>query len=89
MIFQREKYGGSEEAFKIYGIERISPQLPLDRIAACIPDVRTIDKALINLIQENKKYDIHFEVHREVDGEVILIHSIAELVWEDGVPKKF
>jgi len=79
---------GSEEAFKIYGIERISPQLPLDRIAACIPDVRTIDKALINLIQENKKYDIHFEVHREVDGEVILIHSIAELVWEDGVPKK-
>ncbi|MCJ7684721.1 MAG: response regulator, partial [Desulfobacteraceae bacterium] len=82
------KIWGSEEAFKIYGIERISPQLPLDRIAACIPGARTIDKALIDLIQENKKYDIHFEVHREVDGEVIWIHSIAELVWEDDVPKK-
>ncbi|MBW2205043.1 MAG: PAS domain S-box protein, partial [Deltaproteobacteria bacterium] len=79
---------GSEEAFKIYGIERISPQLPLDRIAACIPDARRIDKALIDLIQENKKYDIYFEIHREIDGEVILIHSIAELVWEDDVPRK-
>ena len=79
---------GSDEAFKIFGIERISPQLPLDKIAACIPDAQKIDKALIDLIQKNKKYDIHFEVHREVDGEAILIHSIAELVWEDGAPKK-
>lgn len=78
----------SEQAFIIYGIERSSPYLPLDRVEACIPESKRVNQALIDLIQNNKKYDIEFEVHREIDGKVILIHSVAELVCEDEVPIK-
>ncbi|OEU60441.1 MAG: hypothetical protein BBJ57_01975 [Desulfobacterales bacterium PC51MH44] len=82
------KVWGSEEAFDIYGIERTSPQLPLDRVEACIPDAQRVNKALIDLIQEKKKYDIEFEVRKEINGETILIHSIAELVLENDIPIK-
>ena len=82
------KIWGSEQAFRIYGIERTSPYLPLDRVEACIPDAPRVGQALVDLIQENKKYDLEFEVRHEVSGQTILIHSIAELVYENGMPVK-
>ena len=82
------KIWGSEQAFRIYGIERTSPYLPLDRVEACIPDAPRVGQALVDLLQENKRYDIEFEVQQEVSGETILIHSIAELVYENGMPVK-
>jgi len=84
----RGEVWGSEQAFQIYGIERTSPYLPLDKVEACIPDAPKVNQALIDLIQKNKKYDIEFEVHREIDEKVILIHSLAELVCNNEVPKK-
>ena len=82
------KIWGSEQAFQIYGIERTSPYLPLDRVEACIPDAARVNQALVDLIQKNKKYDIEFEVRQETTGRTILIHSIAELVYENNVPTK-
>ena len=82
------KIWGSEQAFRIYGIERTSPYLPLDRVEACIPDAPRVGQALVDLIQENKRYDIEFEVQQEVSRQTILIHSIAELVYENGMPVK-
>ena len=79
---------GSEQAFRIYGIERTSPYLPLDRVEACIPDAPRVNQALVDLLQKNKRYDIGFEVRQEVNGQTILIHSIAELVYENGIPVK-
>ena len=40
------------------------------------------------LIQENKRYDIEYEVDQEVTGQTILIRSMAELVYENGMPVK-
>ncbi len=82
------KIWGSEQAFRIYGIERTSPYLPLDRVEACTPDTPRVHQALVDLIQENKRYDIEFEVQQEGSGQTILIHSIAELVYENGMPAK-
>ena len=82
------KIWGSEQAFRIYGIERTSPYLPFDRVEACIPDAPRVNQALVDLIQENKRYDIEFEVKQEISGETILIHSIAELVHENDIPVK-
>ncbi len=79
---------GSEEAFVIYGIERTSPTLPLDRVEACTPDAPKVNKPLVDLVQKNKKYDIEFEVFKENSGEKIFIHSVAELIIENGIPKK-
>ena len=82
------KIWGSEQAFRVYGIERTSPYLPLDRIEACIPDAPRVDQALVDLIQENKSFDIELEVRQEVGGQTIFIHAIAELVYENGMPIK-
>ena len=82
------KIWGSEQAFRIYGIERTSPYLPLDRVEACILEAPRVNQALIDLIQENKSYDIEFEIRQEVGEQTIFIHSIAELVYENGLPIK-
>jgi PAS domain S-box-containing protein len=82
------KIWGSEEVFAIYGIERTSPQLPLDKVEACIPDMPRVNKALADLIQENKKYDIEYEIYRENSGESVFIHSLAELILENDIPIK-
>jgi PAS domain S-box-containing protein len=82
------KVWGSEQAFQIYGIERTSPYLPLERVEACIPDASRVNQALIDLMEKNKPYDIEFEVNQEITGQTIIIHSLAELVYEDGKPVK-
>ena len=79
------KIWGSEQAFRIYGIERTSPYLPLDRVEACINDAPRVYQALVDLIQENKRYDIEFEIRQEVGGQTVFIHSIAELVYEKAL----
>ena len=45
-------------------------------------------QALVDLIQENKPYDIEFWIQQEVSGQAVLIHSIAELVHENDMPVK-
>jgi PAS domain S-box-containing protein len=82
------KVWGSLQAFRIYGIERTSPYLPLERVEACIPDALKVNQALIDLIEKNKPYDIEFEVNQEITGQTIIIHSLAELVYVEGKPVK-
>ena len=79
---------GSEQSFRIYGIERTSPYLPLDRVEACIQDAPGVHQALVDLIQENKRYDMEFEIRQEAGGQTVFIHSTAELVYEKALPVK-
>ncbi len=86
-----KKMWGSEEAFRIYGIERVTPELPLAEIQRCVlPHYRPqMDLALGRLIRREGEYDEEFEIHRVDNGEVRFIHSRAELVLaEDGTPVK-
>ena len=82
------KVWGSGQVFRIYDIERTSPYLPLDRVEACISDAPRVHQALVDLIQENKPYDIEFWIQQEVSGQAVLIHSMAELVYKNDMPVK-
>jgi len=82
---------GSEEAFRIYGLARTSPNLPLAMVQAVVlPQFRPqLNEALQQLISGQGKYDEEFQIRRQDDGKIRYIHSIAELVLDDqGKPTK-
>ena len=86
-----KKIWASEEAFRIYGIERVTPELPLDVAQGCVlPQYRSqMDLALQRLIQQKGEYDEEFQIKRMNDGELRFVHSKAELdLAEDGTPIK-
>jgi PAS domain S-box-containing protein len=81
----------SEEAFRIYGIERTSEFLPLDFVQQrVLPEDRPcMDAALRDLLTGARDYDAQFRIRRDGDGEVRFLHSKAErIVDETGTPVK-
>ena len=78
------KVWGSEEAFRIYGIERKSEFLPLDDVESHIVDAKRVNQALVDLIAKNERYDIEFEIKPENREGLTTIHSIAELVNDEN-----
>ena len=83
------KVWGSEEAFRIYGIERTSEFLPLDAVESHILDAKKVNLALVDLITKRKVYDIEFQIESKDREGVTIIHSMADLVLDsDGNPVK-
>ncbi|MBU2515327.1 response regulator [bacterium] len=80
-------FWGSEQAFEIFGIERDSPYVPRKVVESNIVDIQKFRRALSDLILHNKSYNIEFEIHKD-DGQIVIVRSIAELVWEDDIKKK-
>ncbi|MFZ5946314.1 MAG: sensor domain-containing protein [Bacillota bacterium] len=76
---------GSEEAFRIYGLPRVSPYLPLLQVQeqVDIKDRLVMDEALKDLLEKDSKYDIEFTIARQNDGEKRIIHSRAEAAHDD------
>jgi HD-GYP domain-containing protein (c-di-GMP phosphodiesterase class II) len=76
----------SEEAFRVYGMERATPWLPLEVAQACVlPEYRpSLDDALQRLVQGVGEYDEEFEIRRVDNGEVRFVHSRAELILTDA-----
>jgi PAS domain S-box-containing protein len=79
----------SDEGFHIYGIEVPSDNaLPIDIIETFIPEKEMVHQALIDLINEEKPYDLEFEI-RPPHGRFTIITSKAELIKnETGTPIK-
>ncbi len=69
---------GSEGAMKLYGIKHT----PMDYTTVKkvpLPEYREMmDKALDELIKNNKPYDIEFKIRNQETGEILDIHSISE-----------
>lgn len=64
----KEIYGVEESVWTIEDIQ----QIPL-------PEYRPmLDKALHDLVQENKPYDVQFKIRRPSDDEIVDVHFIAE-----------
>ncbi len=83
------KVWGSEEVFRIYGIERTSEFLPLDEVESHIIDAKRVNQALVDLITQNKTYDIEFQINSKNRKEPIHVHSMAELIFDgDGKSEK-
>ncbi len=83
------KVWGSEEAFRIYGIEQKTHFLPLNEIENYIIEPKGVNQSLIDLITKNVAYNIEFELKLANREESTIIHSIAELVRDgNGNPVK-
>lgn len=73
---------GSEEAFRLYGIN-LNPNdnphhlIALHRVEACIPDRQRVHEALVDLIKNNTPYDLEYDIIRENDGRRITVRSFA------------
>jgi PAS domain S-box-containing protein len=83
--FNNNSVFGSDEAKKIYGIST-SDEFSIDTIQK-VPLLKyrpILDKALKALMTEKAPYDIEFEIKRQNDGEIRLIHSIAEYDQENN-----
>ncbi|MCP4105723.1 MAG: PAS domain S-box protein [Desulfobacteraceae bacterium] len=86
-----KKTWGSKEAFKIYGLIRVTSYLPADEIQniICEQDRQRMGEALKLLLEGKNNYDEEFRIIRENDKEQRIIHSRAELVNDEkGAPLK-
>ncbi|MBF0118647.1 MAG: PAS domain S-box protein [Desulfobacterales bacterium] len=84
------KIWGSDEGFRIYGLKpRPKGELHIDEIEACIPEREMVHQALIDLINEDKPYDMEFAINPADGGNQKFIRSIAKLIRnEKGNPIK-
>ena len=83
------KFWGSDEAKRLYGFAPDGVDFTTDEVERCIPERERVHQALVDLIEDEKPYDLEFEI-RPISGPASrTIHSIAELVRDgDGKPHK-
>lgn len=76
----------STEAFRLYGLKRLTPILPLDKVQKIVynEDRQLLDQSLKLLIEENAKYDINFRITNAATGEKRILHSVASLDYNDN-----
>ncbi len=89
-LHTREMWG-SEEAFRIYGVERGSGYLPLQDVQQfALPEDRArLNASLRDIIVNGKDYDEEFQIRRQIDGLMRYLHSRGELVLDpSGKPGK-
>ncbi len=86
---QEETFWGSEEAKKMYGFDPEQSDFTSEEVENCIPERHRVHQALIDLIRENKTYDLQFEIITKDKGIRKIIHSIAILELDKtGKPSK-
>jgi len=79
----------SDEGKRIYGFDPENDQFTTEEVENCIPERQRVHQALIDLIEENKPYDLEFEIHPVSGPKRRIIKSIAELELDDaGLPRK-
>jgi two-component system cell cycle sensor histidine kinase/response regulator CckA len=76
------KVWGSALAFELFGLKRTNEFLSLDEVEMRISESERVNKALQDLIQEGKNYDIEYEITRKIDGKKVIIHSMAEMLYD-------
>jgi PAS domain S-box-containing protein len=80
---------GSPNAFRIFGLAwdnhgNTMQRLPLEEVEAHIEGSGRVHQALMDLIKENKPYDIEYEIRLQNTGGIVTIMSKAEQVTEGG-----
>ncbi|WDP92381.1 MAG: CHASE domain-containing protein [Desulfobacter sp.] len=74
-----EIFWGSDEAKRIFGFNTESKNFTIDEVKKCIPDRERIHQALMDLIENNRPYDLEFEIHPVSGSKQKSIRSIAKL----------
>lgn len=84
-----DKFYGSLEARKIYGLDTTSSTFTAEAIENCIPDKKQIRQAMVDLIEKNIPYDLEFDIITADTGEKRTITSRAEIIRDTtGKPIK-
>jgi len=84
-----EKFWGSDEAKRIYGFDPKSENFTTDDVENCIPERERVHQALIDLIENNKPYNLEFEIHPISGPQNKIVKSIADIIKDDsGAPFK-
>jgi len=76
-------FWGSDEAKRIYGFDLENDSFTTEEVENCILERERVHQALFDLIQENKPYNLEFEIHPKNSSEPKIISSIAELQRDD------
>jgi len=78
---------GSEEWFRLYGLERKAATVSLKTVRSIIleEDRARMGQALDALLHRNVEYDVVFRIRRVGDNPTVWLHSKAELIFRgDG-----
>jgi PAS domain S-box-containing protein len=70
----------SEEGLRIFGIHRQSGTVAIEEIEACIPNRERVQKALQDLIIDEKRYDLEYSINPADGAPQRIIHSVAQLI---------
>ncbi len=76
---ETSSFWGSDEAKRIYGFDIDSKEFTVEKVESCIPDRERVHQALIDLIENDKRYDLIFDIITNDKGIRKTVHSIAEL----------
>jgi len=89
MDFATGAIWGSEEAFRIFALERPPDGfLTIEEVEARIPEQQRVRRALTDLLEHGKDYDIEYAI-RPADGSgEKIIHSVAKIL-NDSQNKPF
>jgi|GEM_PF-4693587 len=79
----KDIFWGSEGAKLIYGFDPDSSEFSTDTVESCIEDPERVHQVLIDLIEQDKKYDIVFDILTYDKGIRKTIHSIAKVERDD------
>lgn len=84
-----DTFWGSEQAKRIYGFDPQSMRFSADEVENCIPERGRVHQALVDLIENDKPYNLEFDIHPVSGPETRTIRSIAEIRRDEtGAPLK-
>lgn len=79
-------FWGSDEGKRIYNLSLNQKDFPVDEVMKCVveEDRERVNQALIDLVQENKPYDIVFTIVPKNTNKRKVIRSKAELLRDEN-----
>jgi len=84
-----EKFWGSDEAKRIYGFDPASKDFTTEQVESCILERERVHQALLDLIEQNKPYNLELEIQPINESNRRILKSIAETIKDDsGAPIK-
>ena len=86
---QTDQFWASDQTKRIYGFALDDESFSTDQVESCIPERERVHQALIDLIENEEKYDLEFDIITNDKGERKTIISVAELIKDEhGTPLK-
>ncbi len=79
-----DSFWASEEGKRIYGFDPDDVRFSTDMVENCIPERDKVHQALVDLIEQDKEYNMEFEIHPVNSEKPKVIWSIAEVQRDDN-----